>query len=130
MRVGTSELLLILVVALLVLGPEKMPIYAKKVGKALNTLKSYTGKLSEDINDNIVEPLQEVQKPLKNVTDPLTNITKDISKPMEDIKSSINDIGKVKNKEKEKEEVSLADNEKIEVKGEVSQVLEEEQISK
>lgn len=94
MGIGTSELLLILVVALLVLGPEKMPIYAKKAGKALNTLKSYAGKLTEDINENIIEPIEEAQKPLKSIAEPLTNIAKDIGKPMEDIKSSFDNIGK------------------------------------
>jgi Tat protein translocase TatB subunit len=99
MGIGISELLLILVVALLVLGPEKMPVYAKKAGKALNDLKSYAGKLTEDINENIMEPIAEVQKPLKSMAEPLTNIAKDISKPMEDIRSSLLDIGKAANKE-------------------------------
>jgi Tat protein translocase TatB subunit len=98
MGIGISELLLIMIVALLVLGPEKMPVYAKKAGKALNSLKSYAGKLTEDINENIMEPIAEVQKPLRNMVEPLTNIAKDISKPIEDITSSIHDIGKVNNK--------------------------------
>ena len=100
MGIGTTELLLILVVALFVLGPEKMPVYAKKMGKTLNSLKSYAGKLSEDINENIIEPIEEVQKPLNKAMEPLTNISKDINKPMEDIKTSINDIGAPEKKAK------------------------------
>lgn len=100
MKIGTGELLLILVVALLVLGPEKMPGYAKKIGKALNSLKGYVGEMSEAIKEDIVEPLEEVQKPLKKATEPLENISKNINKPMEEIKKSINDIGKTKEKVK------------------------------
>ena len=92
MRVSTSELLVIFVVALLVLGPEKMPKYAKKAGKLLSSVKVYADKLTEDINESVVEPLEEVQKPLKEAVEPLTTITKDIKK-------SVDDIGKPKKKE-------------------------------
>jgi len=98
MKIGTGEFLLILVVALIVLGPEQMPVYAKKMGKALKSLEGYTRKLSEEINKEIVEPLEEVKKPLKMVTEPLTNLSKDINRPMEEIKKSIEDMDKPKAK--------------------------------
>lgn len=101
MRIGTSELVVIFVVALLVLGPEKVPTYAKKAGKFLSSIKVYADKLSEDINESIVEPLEEVQKPLKKAVEPLKNITDDISKPIQDIKKSVNDIGKPQKKEED-----------------------------
>ncbi|MPW27026.1 Sec-independent protein translocase TatB [Alkalibaculum sp. M08DMB] len=101
MKIGTTELLLILVVGLFVLGPEKMPIYAKKVGKFISSLKGYAGKLSEDINENILEPIEEVKKPLKDMTEPFTNIKKDINKPFEEIKKTITDINNPKSKVKE-----------------------------
>ncbi|MFZ7119335.1 MAG: twin-arginine translocase TatA/TatE family subunit [Eubacteriaceae bacterium] len=99
MRIGMLELLVILIVALLVLGPEKMPLYAQKTGKFLNTLKDYTGKLTKDIQENIVEPFEEVQKPIKEATEPLTNITDVMTKPVEEMKKSINSIGKASNKD-------------------------------
>lgn len=94
MRIGTSELLLILVIALLALGPEKMPYYTRKLGKAINTLKSYTGKFTEDIQENIVEPLEEMKKPIKEAIAPLENLTKEVTHPVEDIKRSIQNINK------------------------------------
>lgn len=99
MRIGTSELVVIFIVALLVLGPEKVPKYAKKAGKFLSSIKVYADKLSEDINESIVEPLEEVQKPLKKAVEPLKDISNDISKPIKDIKKSVNDIGKPQKKE-------------------------------
>lgn len=94
MRIGTSELVVIFIVALLVLGPEKIPKYAKKAGKLLSSIKVYADKLSEDINETIVEPLEEVKKPLKKAVEPLKDISDDISKPIQDIKKSVRDIGK------------------------------------
>ncbi len=99
MRIGTSELVVIFIVALLVLGPDKVPKYAKKAGKMLSSIKVYADKLSEDINESIVEPLEEVQKPLKKAVEPLKDISNDISKPIKDIKKSVNDIGKPQKKE-------------------------------
>ena len=62
MRIGTSELVVIFIVALLVLGPERFQSM-QKAGKFLSSIKVYADKLSEDINESIVEPLEEVQKP-------------------------------------------------------------------
>lgn len=96
MKIGTGEFLLILIVSLIALGPEKMPVYAKKLGKALRTLKEYAGTLSEAIDKDIMEPLKEVKEPLKMATEPLTNISKGFNKPIDDIKKSIEDIDRPK----------------------------------
>jgi sec-independent protein translocase protein TatB len=84
-KVGASELLVIFVVALLVLGPEKMPKYAKMAGKFLRSVKVYADKMAEDINESIVEPLEEVQEPLKKAAEPITSISKDIKKSVDTI---------------------------------------------
>src|SRR5438552_2593097 len=44
---GTSELLLIGVLALIFLGPRKMPEYARKLGKLMNDFKSTTNEFKE-----------------------------------------------------------------------------------
>ena len=45
--VGTSELLLIGIVALIFLGPRKMPEYAKKIGKLMSDFRSTTSEFKE-----------------------------------------------------------------------------------
>lgn len=42
--IGTSELILIGVVALIFLGPRKLPEYAKKIGKMMNEFRSTTNE--------------------------------------------------------------------------------------
>ena len=39
MKIGWMELLVIVIVALVVVGPDKLPDYAKKFGKALKEFK-------------------------------------------------------------------------------------------
>lgn len=99
MKIGMTELILIFVVALVVLGPEKMPYYTKKFAQALGQLRGYTSKLADDIKENIVDPLEETTAPLKNAVEPLTSLKKEIEKPLKDVEKSIHDIGKPKEKE-------------------------------
>lgn len=97
MKIGTFELILILIVALIALGPEKMPIYAKKVGKTINLLKSYTQEFTNEINENIVEPIENAKKPIKDIIDPIETVSTTINEPMKAINKSIRDIGKISN---------------------------------
>ena len=96
MKLGFTELIVILVVALFVLGPDQLPVYAKKLGKALRELKGVTGDLAKEINENVVEPLNDVAKPLKEAAD-------EITAPINEMKKSLNDIGKVPKTEKKEE---------------------------
>jgi sec-independent protein translocase protein TatB len=47
--IGMQELLLILVIALIILGPKKLPDVAKSLGKALNEFKRATGDIKESL---------------------------------------------------------------------------------
>ena len=51
-------------------APDQLPVYAKKLGKMLRELKKYTGAASEEIQKNVVEPLNEIQAPLKEAVAP------------------------------------------------------------
>ena len=57
------ELVVIVIVAFVFIGPDQLPVYAKKIGKMLRELKKYTGAASEEIQKNVVEPLNEIQAP-------------------------------------------------------------------
>lgn len=105
MKIGFTELIVVCVVALLVLGPDKLPIYAKKLGQALRDLSGVTGDIAKEINESVVEPLNEVAQPLKDAAD-------EITQPLNDVKKSIESIGKVP-KEKPKETEEEADGTRI-----------------
>jgi Tat protein translocase TatB subunit len=47
--IGTSELLVILVVALIVLGPKRLPEVAKTLGKGLAELRKATSGLTDEL---------------------------------------------------------------------------------
>ncbi|MBC7086893.1 twin-arginine translocase TatA/TatE family subunit [Soehngenia saccharolytica] len=49
-RLGMWELILILIIALVIFGPSKLPEVGKSIGKAINEFKRQTNKITEDID--------------------------------------------------------------------------------
>lgn len=96
MRIGFTEILVILAVALIVLGPDKLPVYMKKFGQAMREFRKYSSELTEDIKENVIAPLDEAQRPLREAMEPLTSLDKDLKANVKDIEDSFRDIGKAK----------------------------------
>ena len=67
--IGMPEMLLILAVALIVIGPKKLPDLAKSLGKAMGEFKKATSEIKQSIG---------VDADLKEVKDSFTDIQKDI----------------------------------------------------
>ena len=99
MKIGFWELIVIVIVAFVFIGPDQLPVYAKKIGKMLRELKKYTGAASEEIQKNVVEPLNEIQAPLKEAVAPLTDIKKDIDNSVKDVTKGFAGIGKTSKEE-------------------------------
>ena len=50
---GMPEILLILAIALIVIGPKKLPEIAKSLGKAMGEFKRATNELKQSINEDM-----------------------------------------------------------------------------
>src|SRR5262245_23661406 len=59
--IGVPELLVIMVVALIVLGPKRLPEVAKALGKALAEFRRATSDLSEELNNTRATLEEEVR---------------------------------------------------------------------
>ena len=57
MSLGPAEILVILVVALLVLGPSKLPEAARQVGKAMAEFRRVTSGFQAEMRDAFQEPV-------------------------------------------------------------------------
>lgn len=57
LNVGTPELLVIMVVALIVLGPDKLPEVARKVGQVVGELRRMSAGFQAEMRDALQEPL-------------------------------------------------------------------------
>ncbi|MFD1177776.1 Sec-independent protein translocase protein TatB [Paenibacillus puldeungensis] len=50
-RIGMSELLLILAIALIVFGPSRLPSLGRMVGKTVGQIKNYANTITEDLEN-------------------------------------------------------------------------------
>ena len=89
MKVGTLEIVVIVIVALFVIGPDNLPSYAKKFGEVLKSLRAATADLSKDVQENNVEPLNEAQKPLREALQPLQETVDDVHNNIAAAKESV-----------------------------------------
>lgn len=55
---GAPELILILVIALVIFGPGKLPEIGKSVGKALNEFKKASKDLTAEIKEDKIEKIE------------------------------------------------------------------------
>ena len=69
--IGVPELLIILAIALIVIGPKKLPDLAKSLGRALKEFK----KASREFKDSL-----DIDDDIKNVKKPFSEIKADIRK--------------------------------------------------
>jgi len=66
-QIGWSELLVIAVIAILVIGPKELPIVMKKIGSWIKTIKSYANSFQTNLEnisnvENIDSENYEVKK--------------------------------------------------------------------
>lgn len=64
MKIGLPELIVVFIVALLVIGPDKLPEYARRLGEALRAFRSASDELARDLKESVAEsPAQPEQNP-------------------------------------------------------------------
>lgn len=123
MKIGVTELLLIFVVALIAIGPDKLPGYAKKLGEALAQFRKATEDAAKDIKESIVDPLEEAQKPLKDAVKPVEEMDRAVRSAVKDVQDSFAGIGKQKPENPSGEPAPAG--EKSEAPGETADTLPE-----
>ena len=74
--VGLPEVTVILILALLIFGPKKLPELGKQLGKTLKSLKKASNEFQSEINQVINEPEREdlPKSPQQNFTNDLDQI--------------------------------------------------------
>ena len=88
--VGLSELMIIAVVALVVIGPERLPKVARTAGLLLGRLQRYVSDVKSDINREI--QLDELKKMQREMTDQVTNLQASVTHEMREVESSVSKV--------------------------------------
>ena len=72
--IGMPEMILILAVALIVIGPKKLPGLAKSLGRALGEFR----KATSDLKDSF-----DIDADIKEIKEPFNDITNNVKKALE-----------------------------------------------
>ncbi len=86
--IGFSEMVVIAVVALVVLGPERLPKVARTAGILLGRLQRYVNDVKSDINREM--QLEELKKLQAQVEDSARSIERSVSTEMQSAQASLN----------------------------------------
>ena len=85
--IGFSELMVIGIVALLVLGPERLPKVARTTGHLLGRLQRYVSDVKSDINREI--QLDELKKLQAEVTESARSLEDSVRKEYDSARSAV-----------------------------------------
>ncbi len=66
-ELGGYELLVVLIIGLLVLGPEKLPQVMGMVSRAFRDFRKYADEIKRDINEEVVDGVRQVRQEVKQV---------------------------------------------------------------
>ncbi len=75
--IGFSEMIVIAVIALIVLGPEKLPRVARTAGHLLGRMQRYVNDVKADINREVeLDELRKLQKEMQNTAQSIEQTVK------------------------------------------------------
>jgi len=89
--IGMPELIVILVIAIIVIGPKKLPDMAKALGRGLGEFKKATKELKESINFD--EAVSDVTKSV-DMDGGITDIKSEMEGVVDSIKDNVVDLKK------------------------------------
>ena len=92
--IGFSEIVVIAVVALVVLGPEKLPKTARTLGHLFGRLQRYVNDVKSDIKrelelDELRKLQQNVQSAAKEIEESMTSATRDVEQNVRDVEAAL-----------------------------------------
>ena len=89
---GISEIMIIAVVGLIVIGPERLPKVARTMGHMFSRMQRYVSQVKSDINKEMqLEELKSIQKSMKDAAD---EIEQSVTQQVNYIESEVDDVTK------------------------------------
>ena len=83
--IGMPELIVILAIALIVIGPKKLPDLAKSLGRAMREFKKATSEFKESIEiDDEIKELKDAKKSFDDLSDEVRE-SMDVTKGLGDL---------------------------------------------
>ncbi len=95
--IGPAEMLLILVIALIVFGPGKLPEIGAALGRAVGDFRRASRDLTANLQDDIADVQKEIEGATKDVTGALGSVQSDVQGTIDSTQREVTTIsGEVK----------------------------------
>jgi sec-independent protein translocase protein TatB len=96
--IGFSEIVVIAVVALIVIGPERLPKVARTLGHMFGRLQRYVNEVKADINremelDELRRLRSEVQTAARDIEQSVTHAAREMESGVRSVESELNQAG-------------------------------------
>lgn len=93
--IGFTEIMVILLVALVVIGPERLPQVARTLGGYWGRVQRYVSKVKRDVNESIeLDELREMERQAKGGADELQRSIQQAASDIElDLRQTGNQVG-------------------------------------
>ncbi len=96
--IGFSEIVVIAVVALIVIGPERLPKTARTLGHLFGRLQRYVSEVKADINrelelDELRKLQTQVQSAAREFETSMSNVARDVETGVRDVEAQLNAAG-------------------------------------
>lgn len=102
--IGFSELLIIAVVALIVIGPERLPKVARTVGHLIGRMQRYVSDVKADISREM--ELDELKKLRSSMEETARSFEQSVQKEIRETESTLNSVAESARPEAEPESAS------------------------
>jgi sec-independent protein translocase protein TatB len=90
--IGFTELILIGVVALVVVGPQRLPVATRTIGALLGRAQRYVNDVKSDIQRQMdLEELRKVQQQVKSMGEEIQSSVQNVEKEVSSVTSSVSD---------------------------------------
>ncbi|MGA9350397.1 MAG: Sec-independent protein translocase protein TatB, partial [Anaerolineae bacterium] len=87
-NIGTAELILIFIIALIVVGPRRLPEIGREIGKILNDLRKMSQEFTTDLTRELEAPVKELTEMTRELEAPvkeLTEMTRELEAPAKEL---------------------------------------------
>jgi sec-independent protein translocase protein TatB len=96
--IAFSEIIVIAVVALVVIGPERLPKVARTLGHMFGRLQRYVNEVKADINremelDELRKLQSEVQSAARDLESSMTNAAREVESGVRSVETQLNEAG-------------------------------------
>jgi sec-independent protein translocase protein TatB len=88
-NIGTAELILIFIIALIVVGPRRLPEIGREIGKILSDLRKMSQEFTMDLTQELEAPAKELREMTQELEAPvkeLRQMTQELEAPVKELR--------------------------------------------